>query len=214
MYELKQPIKIIIADDHKVLLDGLQALLSDVSDIQIVSLANNGEEVLSKMKSHDVDVLMMDIQMPLKNGFETAVEMARDYPETRILILSMHSEKAFIEKMYHLGVSGYLLKSASKEEIVEAIRKVAEGKRYFSDEVTSAILENKTISNSIISPELTRREREILKLIAQGKNNPGIAEILFLSVDTVKTHRKNLMRKLDINNTAGLVKYALEHLTA
>ena len=213
MKELNQPIRVLIADDHKVLLDGLQALLGDVPDIEIVSVANNGDEVLDKLKSYEVDVLMMDIQMPHKNGFETAEEMAKLYPGTRILILSMHSEKAFIEKMYHLGVAGYLLKSASKEEIVEAIRRVADGKRYFSDEVTSAILENRTISNSINSSELTKREKEILKLIAQGKNNPAIAESLFLSVDTVKTHRKNLMRKLDINNTASLVKYALEHLT-
>jgi DNA-binding NarL/FixJ family response regulator len=124
----------------------------------------------------------------------------------------MHNEKIYIERMYSAGIHGYLLKSAGKEEIIQAIEKVSNGEKYFSSEVTAAILDQKTNSStSITSSELTKREREILSHIASGLTNPEIADKLFLSPATIKTHRKNIMRKLDVNNTASLVKYALEH---
>ncbi len=208
-------IKLLIADDHRILLDGLVQMLKDVPNIDIVSTASNGEQVLLKMSSYYVDVLLMDIQMPLLDGYETAKIVASKYKDTKILILSMHSEKIYIERMHSVGVHGYLLKSAGKDEIIEAIEKVYQGGKYFSADVTASIL-NQNLSDSNIdmskSSTLTKREIEILKLISEGWKNPEIAEKLFLSVETIKTHRKNLMRKLDISNTAGLVKYTIDHL--
>lgn len=136
-------IRLLIADDHKVLLEGLHRMLSDVSDIDIVDLAHDGDEVLSKIKTHPADIVMMDIQMPNKDGFQTTIELSRDFPDVKILILTMHSEKVYIEKMYQLGVMGYILKSSGKDEILDAIRKIASGQKFFSDSVTLAMLENK-----------------------------------------------------------------------
>jgi len=209
----QRKIKVLIADDHRILLDGLVTMLQDSPNIEVVSTAANGEEVLLKLPSYYVDVLLMDIQMPVLDGYETAKIVKEKFPDTRILILSMHSERVFIEKLYSTGISGYLLKSAGKDEIISAIEKVANGEKYYSAEVTTAILNRESNKlATITSSELTRREREILQLISSGLSNPAIAEKLFLSTDTIKTHRKNIMRKLDVNNTAQLVKYALDHL--
>ncbi|MCA1752233.1 MAG: response regulator [Cryomorphaceae bacterium] len=205
-------IKLLIADDHRVLRDGLVLMLKDVPHIELAATAENGEEVLEIMESTAVDVLLMDIQMPVLDGFETAKIVAERFPKTKILTLSMHSERVYIERMHSAGIAGYLLKSAGKEEIIKAIKRVHGGEQYFSSEVTAALLSpsgNKQAA--ITSSELTRREREILGLIASGMTNPEIADKLCLSTDTIKTHRKNMMRKLDVNNTAGLVTYALEH---
>jgi len=206
-------IRVLIADDHRVLLDGLVMMLKNVEQIELVSTASNGEEVLVKMSSYYVDVLMIDIQMPIIDGYETAKIVLEKFPDTKVLILSMHSERIYIEKMYTLGVNGYLLKTAGKSEIIEAIEKVYQGRKYFSQDVTMAILENSKNQSKIVSNELTKREKEIILLIANGLTNSEIAAKLFLSSDTIKTHRKNMMRKLDISNTAGLVKYAIEHST-
>lgn len=205
-------IKLFIADDHQILLDGLLTMFKGVDKIDVVGTASNGEEVLRELATMKVEVLLMDIQMPVKDGYATAKVVKEKFPEIRIIILSMHNEKIYIERMYSAGIDGYLLKSAGKEEIIQAIEKVSKGEKYFSSEVTAAILEQKTNSStSITSSELTKREKEILSHIASGLTNPEIAEKLFLSPATIKTHRKNIMRKLDVNNTASLVKYALEH---
>jgi DNA-binding NarL/FixJ family response regulator len=208
----EKKIKLFIADDHQILLDGLLTMFKGVDKIDVVATASNGEEVLRDLVSLEVDVLLMDIQMPVKDGYATAKVVKEKYPKIRIIILSMHNEKIYIERMYSAGIHGYLLKSAGKEEIIQAIEKVSNGEKYFSSEVTAAILDQKTNSStSITSSELTKREREILSHIASGLTNPEIADKLFLSPATIKTHRKNIMRKLDVNNTASLVKYALEH---
>lgn len=205
-------IKLLIADDHQILLDGLLTMLKGEPQIDVISTAGNGQEVLDKLPSLEVDVLLMDIQMPVMDGYSAAKIVAEKYPEIKIIILSMHNERVYIERMYSAGISGYLLKSAGKEEIISAIEKVHKGEKYFSSEVAAAILNHGTNkSTSITSSELTKREKEILSLIATGLTNPAMAKKLFLSTDTIKTHRKNIMRKLDVNNTASLVKYALEH---
>lgn len=210
-----QKIKLFIADDHQILLDGLLMMLKDEKNIQVVSTASNGEEVLQKLPALEVDVLLMDIQMPIMDGYSAAKIIAEKYKHIKIIILSMHNERVYIERMYSAGIAGYLLKSAGKEEIINAIEKVQKGEKYFSSEITSTILSHGTNkSTSITSSELTKREKEILALIASGLTNPVIAEQLFLSTDTIKTHRKNIMRKLDVNNTAGLVKYALENTSS
>jgi two-component system, NarL family, nitrate/nitrite response regulator NarL len=206
-------IRVLIADDHQVLLDGLVMMLKDLEQIELVSTTSNGEEVLKQMDTYCVDVLLMDIRMPIKDGYETAKIVIEKYPETKVLMLSMHSEKIYIEKMYALGVDGYLLKTAGKTEIIEAIEKVHRGEKYFCKDITLAILDNSIVASNVLSGHLTKREKEILLLIFTGLTNNEIAEKLFLSADTIKTHRKNMMRKLDIKNTAGLVKYAVENFS-
>ncbi len=210
---MEKKINLLIADDHQTLLEGLNLMLKDVPSIEIVSTASNGVEVLLKMSSYYVDVLLMDIQMPQMDGYETAKIVAQKFPDTKILILSMHSEKIFIEKMYQAGVAGYLLKSSSKKDIVSGIEDVFVGKQHFPPDVMKSIFMNeKAPPSSSIEVKLTKRENEIVSLIVSGLSNPEIAQKLFLSIETVKTHRKNLMFKLNVKNTAGLVKYAINFL--
>ncbi len=202
----------MIADDHQVLLDGLVMMLDSSDKIDVVTTASNGREVLEKLPDYEVDVLLMDIQMPELDGYETAKIVSEQHPNVKVITLSMHSERIYIERMYDAGVLGYLLKSAGKEEIISAIEKVYGGETYFSSEVAVAMLSKPgSKKTTITASSLTRREKEILGLIASGMTNPEIAEKLFLSTDTIKTHRKNMMRKLNVNNTAALVKFALEN---
>lgn len=207
-----EAIRLLIADDHQILLDGLKTMLADVQEIEVVCTAKNGQEVLDQMKECAVDVILMDIQMPVLDGYEAAKRVISEHPETKVIILSMHNERVYIERMFHTGIAGYLLKNAGKDEIVDAIKKIHGGERYFSKEVTSTIFSKPSGQSSAVTiSELTKREKEVLSHIASGKSNAKIAATLFLSEDTVKTHRKNMMRKLDVNNAAGLVKYALEN---
>lgn len=207
----EKPIRVLIADDHLIVQEGLVLLLKNVPHIEIVTTASNGEEVLQKMSSYYVDVLLLDIQMPVLDGFETATIITKKYPDTKIIILSMHNERIYIEKMYAAGVAGYLLKSTGKEEIVNAIKKVYLGGKYFSQEVMSAVIKKENSATNNQSFHLTKREKEIITLIYFGFSNPSMAEKLFLSIDTIKTHRKNIMRKLELNNTADLVKFAIDN---
>ncbi len=205
-------IQLLIADDHRILIDGLTTMLADDPDIKVACTAENGEAVLERMKECPVDVILMDIQMPVMDGYEASKQVLEKYPATKVVILSMHSERVYIERMYDSGIAGYLLKNAGKEEIIEAIKKVYAGEKYFSKAVSEAMFSRqKGSAKSFTTSELTKREKEILGHIASGKSNGQIAEVLFLSEDTVKTHRKNTMRKLNVNNTAGLVKFAFEN---
>lgn len=205
-------IKILLADDHRLFLEGIRSIIESEPGLKVVAEANDGEEVMVKLKSYYVDIVMLDIQMPKMNGIQAAQMISEKYPDIRVLVLSMHTEKIFIEKMYTAGVAGYVLKNTNKEELINAIRTVHRGGRYFSNDIIPALFDNsssKTVSKSMFTPELTKREREILTLIAREYSNPQIAEELFISIQTVNTHRKNLLKKLDAKNTAGLVKYAI-----
>lgn len=208
-------IKILIADDHKVFREGIISILNEVEDITIIAQAGDGNEVMEQLKEVQPDLILMDISMGDTSGIDTTKLVKAAYPEIKVLVLSMHAEKAYIVKMLEVGALGYLLKDAGKEEMIRAIRTVAEGNTYYSQKVSSAIIEH------IRSPQklnikkqgirLTKRETEILKLIAEEYSNPEIAEKLFISIRTVDTHRRNLLEKLGMKNTAGLVKYAIKH---
>jgi DNA-binding NarL/FixJ family response regulator len=208
---MQQDIKILIADDHKLFLEGIKTIINSIPELRVVADASNGEEVLVKLKSYYVDVVLLDIQMPKLNGIQTTQIISEKYPAVKLIALSMHMEKAFIEKMYNSGASGYILKSSHPEELIKSIFAVYKGEKYYSGEVIPHLLQDQQKDNfkSNIVPELTKRETEILTLIAREYNNSKIAAELFLSIQTVNTHRKNLLRKLDVNNTAGLVKYAI-----
>ncbi len=211
------PIRLLIADDHQMLLDGIRALLRDAEDITVVGEASNGADVLSVVSQQPVDVILMDINMPVMNGIETTALIAKQFPSIKVIALTMHSERSFIARILKAGAAGYVLKNTGKQELLAAIHKVASGETYFSNEVASVMMEQYMPQSSSRRPgsepsihELTKREVEILRLIAQEMTNNEIAERLFISTYTVETHRKNLIRKIGVKNTAGLVKFALQ----
>lgn len=211
----KEKIKIIICDDHQILVQGLKSLLKDNSDVEVITIANNGLELLEVLKTKKPDVILLDLDMPVMDGLETLKKIRTFNHEVKIISLTIHLEKDVIQKMMDNGANGYLLKSVSKNEILEAIRKVHTGKIYISDEATNVLLdkgklENKTPVLEEAVEELTKREIEILKLIAEGYSNTEIGQMLYISPRTVDTHRTNIMKKLNVKNIAGLIKYAIQ----
>ncbi len=202
-----QPIKLLLVDDHRILLDGLRTLLDRNEEFAVVAEASDGHQALLKLRSYLVDIVLMDIRMPNMDGFEAAKDILAQFPNVKVLILSMHNERSYIEKMYQIGVSGYLLKSSGRSEILDGIRNVAQGKQHFAPELLPGLFEESNKSNK---GEITRREREVLGFIALGMNNQEISQRLSLSVETINTHRKNLLRKLEVNNTAALLRLAMQ----
>jgi len=204
-------ISVLIADDHRLVRDGLKTIIDSSIDIHVVGEASNGLEVLKKVEELKPNVVLLDISMPKLNGMEAARRIRKEHPETKILILTMHEEEEYSLKMVRLGVSGYLLKDSTALEVMEAIRSVYSGKAFFSPQIAKVIAES--YREAVAGKEdpyerLNDREREVLQLITEGHTNKQIAELLFISPKTVDNHRTNLMRKLDIHSTADLVRWA------
>ena len=206
-------IKIIIADDHTMFLQGVDSMLKNEKFIEIVGKATNGEEVLAILENKDANMVLVDISMPKMDGIELTKVMKQRHPEIKILILSTHSNSQMIAKLIRLGANGYLLKNAEREELLEAIHTIHKNEEYFSKEVKDIYNEFnlKLNQKSFSITELSTREKEILKLISQELTAQEIADKLFISMNTVNTHRRNLLSKLNMKNTAGLVKYAVEN---
>lgn len=205
-------IQLAVADDHPLVLDGIKSLVEDAEGLELVLTALNGQELLQKMNRIQVNVVLLDIDMPVKNGIDTTREIKEKFPNTKVLILTMHDEPAMIRQLVAEGADGYLLKNCGRDELLLAIRSVYNGKRHFSGEVTIQLM--KADSGPLISEELkelTPREIEILRLIAAGKSNREIGDQLFISHRTVDTHRTNIMKKLDVHNIAGLVRVAFRN---
>jgi DNA-binding NarL/FixJ family response regulator len=207
-------IKVLLADDHQIIVDGLKSLLKNTDDIIVAGEANNGREALRLLEILKVDIILMDIDMPVMNGIDALKEIKRVSSGVKVIILSMHQEAGMIKSLMAIGADGYILKSTSQDELIGAIRKVAGGQSYFSPEVTLSLLNNP--QNNLSSTKqpmemLTDREEEILKLIAEGFSNKEIGTKLFISHRTVDTHRTNLMKKLNANNIAGLISYAIKN---
>lgn len=206
-------INLLIADDHTMFLQGIVSLLEQEPEINIVGKAVNGIEALEIIKQQAVDLIILDISMPEMDGIELSKILKKEYPAVKILIVSTHSNASIISRLIRIGVNGYLLKNAEKSELLKAITTIAEGEDYFSEETEEKHLSNslkieKQVSNLT---ELSSREKEILVLIAHEYNTAEIAEKTFISLNTVNTHRRNLLSKLNAKNTAGLVKYAVEN---
>jgi two-component system nitrate/nitrite response regulator NarL len=204
-------INLLIADDHQVVIDGLKSLLSLEDDFQVVGEAQNGKMVLEALKDQKIDVVLLDINMPEMDGIETARRMREQHPNVKILILTMYNRPEFIRNIIEVGASGYVLKNAGKDELINSIRKVERGEDYFSLSVTNTLMDSFKSGTESSKVELTKRERGVLTLIAEANKTSEIAEKLFISTHTVNTHRKNLLSKLNIKNTAGLVRYAIEN---
>ncbi len=206
-------IDILIADDHRVFREGLHSLLSNIPDIRVVGEAANGREVIAFLDKEQPDIILMDIAMGDSSGIETTRQVKKHYPEVKVLVLSMHSDSQYIVKMLEAGASGYLLKDAGSADMITAIRTVYAGDTYYSRQVSDTLIEHLT-RGSKQKPKstgvpLTKRELQVLRLIAEEYSNPEIAERLFISIRTVDTHRRNLLEKLGAKNTAGLVKHAI-----
>jgi DNA-binding NarL/FixJ family response regulator len=205
-------IKVLLTDDHQIIIDGLKSLLKNSDEIVVAAEANNGREALRILELLSIDVVLMDIDMPVLNGIETLKEIRKQFRNVKVIILSMHNEAGMIKSLMDIGANGYLLKSCSQDELIGAIKKVSTGQNYFSTDVTLALLNTSKTSTSEQKNELlTDRETEILKLIAAGFSNKEIGDQLFISHRTVDTHRTNLMKKLDVNNIAGLISYAIRN---
>jgi DNA-binding NarL/FixJ family response regulator len=207
-----EQINIIIADDHKMFREGLAELLSKSKDLNIVGGAGNRDEILALLDNQNIHVVIMDIDMGEISGITLAAEIRTSNPQIRVLALSMHGEKNYIVKMLEAGASGYILKNAGKEEMMNAIRTVANGDTYLSSQVSARLIDHITNPDKKQKQDgipLTDREIEVLRLIADEYSNSEIAEKLFISIRTVDTHRRNLLEKLQVKNTAGLVKYAI-----
>lgn len=206
--------KIVIADDHHILLDGLKAMLHKQKDIEVVGLYANGQDLFDDLRNTMPDVAIVDINMPGMNGEELTTKIKEFYTTIQVIALSMYDDATHIMDMIEAGVSGYLLKNVNDKELVDAIRMVANGKMYFSSEVsekiTTLVIRQQKKLDQPEEPRLTERELEILKLIAEEYSNAEIANTLFISERTVETHRKNMLRKTNNKTIVGLLKYALE----
>jgi DNA-binding NarL/FixJ family response regulator len=208
-------MKILHADDHQIFKDSLGLLFSFEEDIEVIGEASNGTGVLDALKTLRPDLILMDISMNGMGGVETARLVKQSYPDIKILILSMNSEREHILGALNAGVEGYLLKSAGKDEVLRAIRAVYENSSYYSKEVTSLIInelhQQHKPKKHREGETLSAREIEVLNLIAKEYSSSEIAKQLFISVRTVDAHRRNMLEKLRLKNSAGLVKYAIEN---
>lgn len=203
-------IRVFIVDDHPVVIEGIHSLLKHEKDMVWVGQAMNAQSCLGFFINNTADVVLMDISMPGMDGVELCSVMKEKYPGIMILGLSTFNQGLYIKKMMENGASGYILKNSSKEELIKAINAVHEGNIYFSGEVGDALKEYQKSSVNEL-PVLTPREKEVLELIAEGYTNPQIAEKIFLSPFTVDSHRKNLLAKLGVKNTACLIRLAVEN---
>lgn len=205
-------IRIIIVDDHQIVLDGLVALLKDIQDIKIVHTTTLPSEVLTTMRQQPADVLLTDVMMPEMNGQELARRVHQQFPGVKILALSMSGVGDIVDEMINNAeINGYVLKNIGKTELEAAIRKIAAGGIYFSEEILKALEKTSNTKKENEAAQLTNRELEIIKLIEQEFSNKDIADQLFISERTVETHRKNIFRKTKTNSVLGLIKYAYEH---
>lgn len=208
-----QKIKVIHADDHGILRYGIRHYLSDAEDIELVGEASNGEECIRLFEKLSPHVCLIDIEMPDKNGLEVVRLIRQKDSEVKLLIFSAHTDQQILVRAKEAGVNGYLPKGTPKQKIIETIRSIAAGNQVFSDEISTTVAASQPEAHldDVLSNNITKRELEILELVVAGKSSPEIAEQLFISRRTVDTHRNNLMQKLDIHNTASLVRYALQH---
>jgi two-component system response regulator NreC len=213
---LLKKVKILLADDHQILRDGLRTLLNTQNDMEVVGEAETGRQAIEMSVAHCPDVLVMDVIMPELNGIEATCRLKKEQPGVKVLALSMHADRKFVTEMLRAGASGFLLKECAFRELAEAIRAIVAGKVYLSPSISKVVVEEyldflnedkECVSSGHV---LSLREREVLQQIAEGKGNRDIAKSLHVSVKTVETHKYNIMRKLGLRSVAELTKYAIK----
>jgi two-component system response regulator NreC len=212
-------IRVLIADDHTIMRAGLRSLLEKEDQIEVVAEAENGRRAVQLAIEHKPDVVVMDVSMPDLNGIEATSQVLESLPEAKVIALSMHTDKRFVMGMLRAGASGYLLKDCASQELASAIVSVASNKKYLSPDIASVVIEDSLYGvqqeGETVSSLLSPREREVLQLIAEGWSTKQIAAHLYVSGKTIETHRRQIMKKLDLHNIADLTKYAIrEGLTS
>ena len=204
-------LKILLADDHEMLREGIHAYLKDQEDLQVIGEAANGQEVLKRLsKPPRPEMVIMDINMPKLDGIDATVAIKKRYPNTKVLILSMHNRAEFIKKLIEAGADGYILKNSGRRELLKAVRQIAEGERYFSEEIVRTGFNEAYFGNVTNQAELTKREKQVVKLIANGLSSDDIARELNITRNTVDSHRKKIIIKINARNTADITRYALK----
>lgn len=216
---MSKKVQILLVDDHPMIRHGIKALLNNADHLEVAGEASNGKEAVEEYSKGKYDLVIMDIKMPVMDGTEATKELKKINPEVKILGLSMYDEHRFITKMLQSGAKGYILKNTGREELLLAVDKLIAGENYFSSEVSNIMMsrfmsdkpDKSKDSFAYVNVTLTKRETEIIRMIANEMTNSEIAEELGISPRTVDTHRRNLLQKLDVKNTAGLVRYALHN---
>ena len=210
-----QEINVFVVDDHQIFLDGIVSLLDDEPNIKIVGTAHNGKQAIDRIKTQKVDVVLMDINMPEMDGIEATKQLKKINPNIKILMLTMHSEPRFIKECLEIGAKGYVLKNISKDDLLKAIDSVYQDKSFLDQEAQEKLINSISNSDEVddrnydeLAAQITQRELEILQLISLGLTSQDIATKLFISKNTVETHRKNMLAKLNVNNTSALLKIA------
>ncbi|MEQ9305174.1 MAG: response regulator transcription factor [Marinoscillum sp.] len=197
-------IKTLLADDHAIVMEGLKEVLSADEEISVVGTVGNGEEAIRFVKHNQVDIVILDINMPVMDGISCARILKKDFPEVKIIVLTMYAQKSFVEEIVKIGIDGCLLKNNTGKELIDAILRVMGGKQYYDRIGTFNSPEEE-----VTQYKLSEREIEVIKLMSEGLTSGEIAEKLFLSDHTVKTHRKNILKKLNVHNSSQAVQYAL-----
>jgi DNA-binding NarL/FixJ family response regulator len=207
-------IRLFLVDDHRLIRDGIRALLAATPGLRVVGDANNGQDLLDQLPEVPADVVLMDLNMPVLDGFATLPLLRQRYPEIRVLILSMLAHERYVGQALDAGAAGYILKNADQTEIVTAIRTVAIGKRFLCSDIgllmLQKVLHPETTADTKKKDTLSYRELEVLHLISEGLTNNDMAEKLFVSRRTIETHRQNILEKTQTKNTVALIKYAVE----
>ncbi len=207
------PLRILLADDHKVVRQGLRKVLEERADWHVVAEAGDGREAVRLAEQHKPDVAVIDVAMPLLNGIEATRQITRRVPGVRILVLSMHSDEAYVTQILKVGAIGYLLKDAADVDLLQAVSAVSQGKSFFSPPIARLMLDDYVSRRGEGAfdryESLSEREREIFQLIAEAKSNKEMAALLFISPSTVETHRAHIMEKLDVHSAAEIVLYAV-----
>ncbi|ENY6169389.1 response regulator transcription factor [Vibrio fluvialis] len=206
-----KPIRVVIVDDHRVVLEGFMARLEMEPEIEVIATASNGLEALEVVKQYRPDVILMDVSMPIMNGIDATRLIKEEVPDAKVLMLTMHDNREYIMKVMQAGAVGYMLKEISAEKMVQAIKTVNLGSTYFCESVTQTLFTQDIIPSAQKPNPLSRREEAVLKMVAQGHSSKKIASLLNISYRTVETHRQNIKHKLDIHSTAELAQYAIQH---
>ncbi|HEY9856576.1 MAG TPA: response regulator transcription factor, partial [Stenomitos sp.] len=215
-YEFNEPVRIMLADDHAILRTGLRLMLSSVPNLEVVGEATNGKEALAKADELNPDLVIMDITMPEMNGIEATMELKRHHPRTKVLMLTMHENEELLFRTIQAGGSGYVLKKSADNELLDAIYQVMRGETFLRPDMAKQVMQDyldrvDTGEETQSYEDLTDREREVLRYLAEGMTNKQVAEKLVLSIRTVETHRMRIMDKLGLKGRAALVTYAKRH---